>query len=384
MRSVILAIIVCFLWSFPANAGEVLGYDLQSISEKQVKIRFNAKEIHEDDVSIFEIPGAKPRIVVDIDNGSSDLLNKGVFKASSDGLIAGIRGAQKDPKNIRFVVDLHEGSQLVSQKISASAIEITLEIPSQEQNVTDSSAQQVATVTTDNVPIPRIKPAAPRRPVIVIDAGHGGSDPGAVGRSGLKEKSVTLKAAQELKTLLHATGRYKVVLSRSSDKYVDHEARLRVARANGADLFISVHADATEGTSARGASVYTLADRAKNRSKRIVNSQNWIMDVDLSQQNEAVGNILVDLAQRNTLSQSTIFADILIAKLGKTTTLLRNTHRRAGYYVLLAPDVPAVLLELGFISNAQDEKLLQSKSHRQKVMRSVVSAINRYFDTQNP
>jgi len=104
------------------------------------------------------------------------------------------------------------------------------------------------------------------------------------------------------------------------------------------------------------------------------------MEVNLSEQTDKVGDILVDLAQRNTLSQSTQFADLLISKLGTSTHLLRNTHRRAGYYVLLAPDVPAVLLELGFISNPTDERLLKSDAHRRNLMTSVTSAINSYFD----
>jgi len=179
---------------------------------------------------------------------------------------------------------------------------------------------------------------------------------------------------------LLATGRYKVILTRSKDKYVEHEERLRIARAGGADLFISIHADSAGSKTARGASVYTLADRAKNRSKRIVNSQNWIMDVDLTTQSDPVGDILVDLAQRSTSSQSEEFADILLKELSGSTKLIGNSHRRAGYYVLLAPDVPAVLLEMGFLSNAKDEKLLNSTNHRKKVLKSVTRSINKYFD----
>ena len=169
-------------------------------------------------------------------------------------------------------------------------------------------------------------------------------------------------------------------MTRDRDVYVDHDLRLRVAREGGADLFISLHADSAGTRSARGASVYTLADRAKGRSKKLVSSsQNWIMDVDLSKQSDPVGDILVDLAQRKTESQSEQFADILLSELSGSTELVGNSHRRAGYFVLLAPDVPAVLLELGFLSNPQDETLLLQSSHRDKLMRSVVSSIDRYF-----
>lgn len=230
------------------------------------------------------------------------------------------------------------------------------------------------------IPAPHLNGKIKRKPVIFIDAGHGGRDPGAIGVRGTHEKVITAKASATLKVMLEATGRYTVVLTRPKDTYIEHEARLRLAREGGADLFISVHADSAGNKQARGASVYTLADRAKNRSKRLVNnSQNWIMDVDLSTQSDPVGDILVDLAQRKTESQSEQFADILIAELEKSTKLVGNSHRRAGYFVLLAPDVPAVLLELGFLSNAEDEKLLNKESHRNKIMQSVVRAIDAYF-----
>lgn len=234
----------------------------------------------------------------------------------------------------------------------------------------------------DAVPYPRLKPAAPtitKLPLIVIDPGHGGRDPGAIGKKGLYEKTVTTAAAKELRKLLLATGRYEVLLTRYEDVFVEHDDRVRIAREQQADLFISIHADATTSSQVRGASVYTLADRAKNRSKRIVNNQNWIMDVDLTEKSDPVGDILVDLAQRSTESHSEAFADILLENLEGQTRLVANSHRRAGYYVLLAPDVPAVLLELGFLSNLQDEKLLKSSSHRNKLMRAVRRAVDEYF-----
>jgi N-acetylmuramoyl-L-alanine amidase len=232
----------------------------------------------------------------------------------------------------------------------------------------------------DAVPYPRLKPTpSASKPLIVIDPGHGGRDPGAVGRNGLLEKTVTTSAANKLKSLLEATGRYDVLLTRSGDSFVDHDDRVRIAREQHADLFISIHADSTGSASTRGASVYTLADRARNRSRRIVNGQNWILDVDLAEQSDSVGDILVDLAQRSTESQSEAFADILLENLEGKTVLVGNSHRRAGYYVLLAPDVPAVLLELGFLSNVEDEELLKTNSHRTKLMKSVRRSVDQYF-----
>ncbi len=232
-------------------------------------------------------------------------------------------------------------------------------------------------------PYPALKPRSSeksyRKPIIVIDPGHGGRDPGAIGQKGTLEKTITTKAANELATRLRKSGKYTVVITRTTDSYVEHDDRLRKARTSQADLFISIHADSVGNKNTRGASVYTLADRAKGRSKRIVNNQNWILDVDLSEQSDPVGDILVDLAQRKTESQSDAFAEILLEELKGQTKLVGNSHRRAGYYVLLAPDVPAVLLELGFLSNAQDEKLLKTKKHRTKILASVERAIDTYM-----
>lgn len=236
------------------------------------------------------------------------------------------------------------------------------------------------------LPVPMLKPKHTRRvayrPMIVIDPGHGGRDPGAIGGAKVKEETVTLKAALELRKQLLKTGKYRVVLTRTTDTYVVHEKRVRIARKAGADLFISLHADSLDRPEIRGASVYTLADRAKKRGHNLVNTQNWIHDVDLASHSGAVGDILVNLAQREALSKSSQFADILIPQLKKRTVLLGNTHRQASIYVLIAPDVPAVLLEMGFISNLKDEKLLNSAKHRAKLMKSVTEATNLYFKAQ--
>jgi len=232
-------------------------------------------------------------------------------------------------------------------------------------------------------PFPALKPSTvvrvAQKPVIVIDPGHGGRDPGAIGQKGTLEKTITTLAANELAARLRKSGQYTVVITRTTDSYVEHDDRLRKARTSQADLFISIHADSVGNKNTRGASVYTLADRAKGRSKRIVNNQNWILDVDLSEQSDPVGDILVDLAQRKTESQSDAFAEILLEELKGQTELVGNSHRRAGYYVLLAPDVPAVLLELGFLSNANDEKLLKTKKHRTKILAAVERAIDTYM-----
>lgn len=296
------------------------------------------------------------------------------------GVVRRVRYAPRGAEGLRLVLDL-AGDAAVSDTRAgdtAAGTEIVMMLTALDgalDGPLDGDGSAAAAV-----PVPSLKPAPASRPVIVIDPGHGGSDPGAIGKArNTFEKTITFSASRTLAEKLRATGRYEVVLTRERDVYVAHEERLRIARRKGADLFISIHADSA-ASDASGASVYTLADRAKTRSRRLVRSQNWIMDVDLADQSDAVGDILVDLAQRKTNSQSDRFADLLVGEVAATTPMVRNSHRRAGYFVLLAPDVPAVLLELGFLSNASDEALLNRAPHRAALMDAVVRAIDGYFE----
>lgn len=215
--------------------------------------------------------------------------------------------------------------------------------------------------------------------VVVIDAGHGGKDPGARGAAGL-EKDVNLAAAQALKARLERSGRYKVVMTRSSDVYVPLETRVQIARRADADLFISLHADSGPNTSLRGASVYTLSDKASGRSAQFINQDDWFMKASLA--GGGVSDILLDLTQRATKNRSATFAESLLERIDDHVTLLRRSHREAGLVVLLAPDVPAVLLEMGFVNNAEDEAQLRSPARRTRFMNSVGDAIDDYFGAQ--
>jgi N-acetylmuramoyl-L-alanine amidase len=216
--------------------------------------------------------------------------------------------------------------------------------------------------------------------VVVIDAGHGGNDPGASGGA-THEKMVTLAAARALKARLERTGRYTVVLTREADVYIPLEARVGVARRAGADLFISLHADAGPDRVVRGASVYTLSDKGTDRAARkVMNRDDWFRDVSLPGRDPAVNRILLDLTQRATKNRSAAFAKMLLGRIDGRAALLQRSHRDAGFVVLLAPDVPAVLLEMGFITNPQDEALLTDQAGRERLMDGVAQAVDDYFD----
>ena len=225
-------------------------------------------------------------------------------------------------------------------------------------------------------------PPVHSRKVIVIDAGHGGKDPGALG-PGVHEKDLTLAAAKALRRRLERDGRYQVVLTRTGDSFVPLEDRVQIARHADADLFISLHADAGADPGVRGATVYTLSDKGSDRVARKVFAHNdWFINVSLPSRDNAVNRILLDLTQRATKNQSTAFADMLVSQVSDRTPMLQHSHRDAGYVVLLAPDVPAVLLEMGFVTNAQDVATLRDPVQRAHLMGAVGDAIDGYFGQQ--
>ncbi len=224
-----------------------------------------------------------------------------------------------------------------------------------------------------------------KKRMIVIDAGHGGYDPGALGQGGTREKDITLAAARRMKEALQATGRYEVALTRVDDTYLNLDQRAEIARASSADLFLSIHADAIDSNSkVRGASVWTLSESASRQVAQTIASKGDYLLFDDSIADAEVGGILLDLAQRETQNQSERFAELLVPELAKVAPLVGNTHRTAGYRVLLSPDVPAVLLELAFLSNAADEKNLNNPQWRDGVAFAVTDAIDAYFDGLPP
>jgi N-acetylmuramoyl-L-alanine amidase len=233
----------------------------------------------------------------------------------------------------------------------------------------------------------RVPPAPPRsaqrpteRPLIYIDAGHGGRDPGAHGAES-RESAVTLAAALALKQELERTGRYRVRLTRESDAYVALYRRVAIARQADADLFISLHADAGADPATRGASVYTLSEQGAGRAVReFTRGENWHRSLNLPGRDPSVDRILLDMTQRATQNRSAQLARNLLGELESADhPMLRRSHRDAGLAVLLAPDVPAVLLEMGFITNPEDERMLNDNRARRRLMRAVAEGIDRYF-----
>ncbi len=227
------------------------------------------------------------------------------------------------------------------------------------------------------------KPSAKPR-LIVLDPGHGGIDPGAIGISGVYEKDITLATAREVARQLEATHRYRVQLTRNDDDFVALQDRVATARAADSDLFLSIHADAVPDAGIRGASVFTLSEKASDREAAELaaheNRADLIAGIDLSRHEPAVSEILFDLARRQTNNLSIRLARQLVLELGREVRLLNNTHRSAGFVVLKAPDIPSALVELGCLSNKEEDRLLQQAAYQRKLATSLVRSINDYFD----
>jgi N-acetylmuramoyl-L-alanine amidase len=220
-------------------------------------------------------------------------------------------------------------------------------------------------------------------PVVVIDPGHGGIDPGATGISGAHEKDIVLALGQALAKTLRDTGRYKVIMTRDDDVFLSLKARVAVGRRNRADLFISVHADSAPGSTAQGASVYTLSEQASDREADALakseNQSDIIAGVDLTKEADIVTSILIDLAQRETKNSSAKFAQILVPELQTVGSLTHKTHRFAGFRVLKAPDVPSVLIEVGYLSNDSDESSMRSTRWRRGMAGAIARSVDSYF-----
>lgn len=240
--------------------------------------------------------------------------------------------------------------------------------------------QKVAVITPFKLPLKKPQPR-----VIVIDPGHGGADPGALGVTGVYEKDVVLAMACELRHQLEATGRYKVVMTRERDHIVRLRDRIRVARESEGELFLSLHADSlVRNPAIDGALAYTLSEKASTReAARLAAKENRadiLAGVDLSNQEDVVTAILIDLAQRDTNNKSMRFADILMGQMAEVTALTRRRPAQAGFVVLKSPDMPSVLIELGYLSNREDERRLTDPQHLAKLARALVAAVDRYFD----
>lgn len=331
------------------------------------------------------------RVVIDLPEVSWDVGSD----AKSLGVVEGYRHGLFSSDVYRIVLDLKENARvhkafaLPARQGYSDRYVIDL-VPSNERDfaeaVSASRKERARTVAIAPSPTPVQRPArADNKRIIVVDPGHGGVDPGTLGRYGPNEKILTLQISREIKKELEATGRYKVFLTRNKDIYLPHRQRFALAKRVGADLFISVHVDAIANPKVRGGTVYTLNERASdNEAARLAakeNKSDILAGVDLEETNNEVSSILIDLAQRETMNSSAEFAEILVPAMRTEVRMHRKAHRFANFLVLKSLDVPSILLETGYQTNKSDAQMLRSRDGQRRISRAIRKAADRYFET---
>jgi len=354
--------------------------------------------------SVFTL-SAPDRLVIDI-NGAT--LAAPLNVATSNTPITSVRSAQRTPTDLRVVVDLKKSVTPKSFTLAPNAQygnRLVVDLYDQEADAIAASAPPPAPApvqtpaTTPAVPVspaqPAIKlppvPSGKREIVVAIDAGHGGEDPGASGSRGQHEKDIVLQIAKELQRQINSERGFRAELTRTGDYFIPLRKRTEIARKKGADLFISIHADAAPSRAAFGASVFALSDRGatsetarwladtENRSDLIGGAG----DVSLDDKDRMLAGVLLDLSMTATLSSSLNVGQKVLGNMGRVTSLHKQRVEQAGFMVLKSPDIPSILVETGFISNNNEAAKLATASHQQALARSIHTGVRQYFQ-QNP
>ena len=344
---------------------------------------------------IFALSGP-PRVVIDLPAVHWALEERSLAVGHSG--VVRLRYGQFRPDTSRIVVDLDQPLAVRQARMLAADAEgtaphrLVLDFVPVSLSAYEAAARPPKPVLRAKpaapagpVPLPKLKPAPkPVRHLIAIDAGHGGRDPGAIATNGLREKTLALAFARELRTVLVESGRYQVVMTRDGDRKIRLKRRVVIARNAGADLFLSIHLDRLENRDVRGASVYTLSDEASDVETAELaareNKADIVADVDLTDgYDEDVAKVLISLVQQNTMNCSASLAATLLPELERVAPLIRRPHRFGDFRVLKAPDIPSVLVELGFLSNDQDAERLMSKTHRRALAGAILNALDTYF-----
>jgi len=351
--------------------------------------------------SVFTLT-APDRLVIDI-NGATLAAPLKVSTANTP--ITAMRSAQRTPTDLRVVIDLKKVVTPKSFSLAPNAqygnrLVVDLFDNAADANPPPAPPPSVATVPA--VPVnpsqPQVKlpppppaPAGKRDIIVVIDAGHGGEDPGASGSRGQHEKDVVLAIARELQRQINAMKGYRAELTRTGDYFIPLRGRTEIARKKGADLFVSIHADAAPSAAAFGASVFALSDRgatsetarwladSENRSDLIGGAGN----VSLDDKDKMLAGVLLDLSMTASLTSSLNVGQKVLSNIGRVTPLHKQRVEQAGFMVLKSPDIPSILVETGFISNSNEASKLATGSHQQALARSISAGVRQFFQ-QNP
>jgi N-acetylmuramoyl-L-alanine amidase len=334
-------------------------------------------------VSLMERPD---RVIIDLPEVAFHLPQEA--GRSKEGLIASYRYGLFAPGRSRVVMELTQpavvSGMTTAPDATGAATILTIELSRAEREEFRKVAVENAAATKEASARPVVQETKDARPVIMIDPGHGGIDPGAAGSGNVIEKELVLSFAQRLKKKLEEGGRYKVLMTRDQDVFVSLGDRVRAARAAQADLFISVHADSISGgQEVRGLTIYTGSERASDAdSARLADRENKadaVAGVESGDMPDDVSDILMELTLRETRGFSHNFASRLVGEFDSVARLNKNPHRQARFQVLRAHDVPSVLVELGYLSSQKDLDLLMSEDWRAKMVSAMSVAVDRFF-----
>ncbi len=331
------------------------------------------------------------RVVIDLRDAR---LLKRVPKArSGDRLLAGIRAAQRKGsaqqgrngagKNLRVVLDMKQRVRPKSFLLKPNAKYGHRLVVDVRPLGGEAPRQAVRKQSADDVP------GGNRRVVVAVDAGHGGEDPGAIARSGIREKDVVLAIARALKRRIDRAPGMKAVLIRDGDYYIGLRRRTEIARRHDADLFVSIHADAFRDPRVRGSSVYILSPRGASSEAarwlaRQENAADFVGGVSIDDKDNLLASVLVDLQQTATLNASAEVGGEVLNALGGVGRTHKRRIEKAGFLVLKSPDIPSILVETGFLTNPSDAKRLSNPKYQEKVARAILNGIHRYFDANPP
>ncbi len=321
---------------------------------------------------------SKPeRLVLDLKGAR---LRASLPKLSSDRLVQRIRSARRGNGDLRVVFDLRKRvvpKSFVLPPAKGYGHRLVLDL-----RAADSTHKRPVMTALKEEP-------RPRDVVIAIDAGHGGEDPGATGPHGVREKNVVLAIARELARQVDAIEGMRAVLVRDGDYYLSLRKRMEVARKHGADLFLSIHADAYRNPRARGSSVYVVSRRgASSEAARWLaekeNASDLVGGVRLEDKEPMLAEVLLDLSQSATLDASTQAAREIFKALRSFGPIHGSRVQRAGFVVLKSPDIPSLLVETAFISNPEEERKLADPKFRKRLASTILAGIRRYFDRHTP
>jgi N-acetylmuramoyl-L-alanine amidase len=377
MKAVLTCILsACFfIYSSLLYAGQIDGIRMWS-SPDGTRLVFDISAPLEHQVFVLSNPD---RIVVDFKNTS---FTTGLPQLDFSGShLLGIRSATRNQHDLRVVLDAKKPLKPKSFLLKpmgdyGNRLVLDLDEPQSE------SQAQAPKKSLNNL-------NDALRPIIVaIDAGHGGEDPGAIGKHKTEEKDVVLSIAKRLYHLLDKEQGIQPVLIREGDYYISLRGRIRKARAQKADLFVSIHADAAKNRRANGASVFVLSQKgASSEAARWLattqNNSDLIGGVSLDDKDDLLASVLLDLSQNATIAASTGVGESILRQIGMVSNLHKGMVERAGFVVLKSPDIPSILVETGFISNVKEERNLRRKAHQENIADAMLAGVTSYF-RQNP